>query len=148
MTGMVRKELFGPWQDSPELLPQTLFVERDEPCFELAETNRLSSAPGVGYRRVQTVRVIRNDLLWEMRRDLGPTSAFSVAPFILPGAVPLGGGKWEVLETVERLQFLADDMRINGIDTPQPEPTDFVRAYERVALARIDQKVGRKRFAT
>jgi hypothetical protein len=126
----------------------TTQVYPEEPCLELVEVERASLVPGGGLRRFQIVRVVRNDRVWEYMRDLGPAASIPVPSFIMKGHVELTSGRVEVLETVERLQDWAEDIRVNGIETPEPERTDFPRAYEEIATRRTDAKIGRKRFAT
>ena len=130
-----------------QLLPQVSGVRRDEPCFEIRELNEMGLAPGAGMRRMQSVRVVRNDRLWEYRRDLGPSRLFTCPLFILKGHVPLGNGRFDVVETVERMLYIADDSRINGLEAPQYEPRNFVRDYEIYANRKADAKIGRRRFS-
>ena len=130
-----------------QLLPQVSGVRLDEPCFEIHELNEMSLAPGAGMRRIQSVRVVRNDRLCEYRRDLGPAHLFTCPVFILKGHVSVGRGRFDVLETVERMLYIADDSRINGLEAPQFEPRDFVRDYEIYANRKADAKFGRRRFA-
>ena len=101
-----------------DIAPITSYVAPDEPCYELGETNKVLPIAGAGEHRIQMVQVIRGDRVWEYRRDLGPASDFTCPPFILKGAVPLGNGRYDILETVERLQDLADDLRADGIGIP------------------------------
>jgi len=130
------------------ITPQTSRVFPDEPCFELLEENRSVPVAGKGIRRIQIVRVIRADTLWEYQGDLGPAKNYTCGPFSLQGAVPLGDGRYDILETVERLQDVAADFRINNIPWPEFQRTDFVKAYEEIAQRRSDARVRRVRMAT
>ena len=126
------------------VLSQVSAVRRDEPCYEIRETNEMSLVPGAGMRRMQSVRIIRNDGRYEYRRDLGPVSRFTCPLFILKGE---GNRRFGSVDTVERMLYIADDCRINGLDAPQFEPRDFVRDYEIFATRKADAKVGRRRFS-
>mgnify|MGYP001608709822 FL=1 len=98
---------------------------------------------------MQIIRVIRADQKWEYLRDMGPASQYKTEEFIFPGAVPLGSGRYDVLETVGRLKGAADDFRAK-YDKPTPRnapQSDFVKGFEEFATRRRDRRVGRKRFA-
>lgn len=134
---------------STSLVLATTFVEDNEPCFELAEVNKVYPIPGDGLRRIQVIRVIRNDRIWEHRHDMGSAGSFKAEEFAFPGAVSLGGGRFEVLETVGRLKGAADDYRAR-YDKPterQQEPTDFVREFEVMATRQREARKGIRRFA-
>ena len=131
------------------IVPSTNVVAGSEPCFELAEVNRVLPIAGDGLRRMQVVRVIRNDQMWEWQRDLGPARLFKTEQFAFPGAVSLGRGRYEVLETVERLQAAADEFRAR-YDKPADrpfEPPNFVKLFKEDSARRHDARVGRRRFA-
>ena len=131
------------------IVRSTNYVRKGEPCLELGETNEVRPIPGDGLRRIQTVLVIRNDEVWEYQRDMGAASQFKAEQFIFPGAVRVGDGRYDVVETVERLQAAADDFR-SRYDRPQerPEaPLDLVGGFEETATKRHDARVGRRRFA-
>lgn len=131
-----------------DIVRATNVVHGREPCFELAEVNKVLPIPGDGLRRMQVIRVVRNDQLWEYRRDMGSAKNFKAEEFIFPGAVPLGNGRFDVLETVERLQGAADDYRAK-YDMPTPRsapPTDFVKGFEEFATRRRDARKGRRTF--
>ena len=123
-------------------------VALDEPCLELAEVNRVLPIPGASLRRVQIIRVVRNDKPWEFIRDLGPAGNFKAEQVIFPGAVNLGNGRYEVVETVERLLDAADAWRDHyGLPREHPWPRqDFVGGFEEMATREWDARVGRKRF--
>jgi len=57
--------------------------------------------------------------------------------------VELGNGRYEILETVQSLQDIADDFRINGYPVPEHEPPDMARAYEIIATYAKDKREGR-----
>lgn len=120
----------------------------DEPCFELAEINVVTNTPGAGHRRIQVIRVIRNDQIVTFRKDMGLASAFKTEEFAIPGAVRMGNGRWDVLETVERMVNTAEEWRAHQ-DKPaqRQEPINFVKEFEAMAEGRRDARRGRKRFA-
>lgn len=124
-------------------------VTDSEPCFGLAEVNRVDKVAGHGVRRVQIIQVIRNDQIWEYTRDLGRADAFKTEEFAFPGHVPLGTGRYEVIETVGRLRNAADEYRAK-YDKPTPrnaEPTDLVKGFEEYATKRRDARKGRRQYA-
>ena len=127
----------------------TDFVLGKEPCFELGEFNKVRPIPGAGLRRVQVIRVVRADKVWDYERDMGEAKNFKTEEFMFPGHVPLGRGRYEVLEPVERLRAAADDYRAK-YDKPTPRnapPTDFVRGFEELATRQRDVRQGRRAFA-
>lgn len=134
---------------SSKLLRGTNTVWSDEPCFQAGETNRVLPIAGAGLRRIQRIIVIRNDEQVEFLRDLGPAENFTAEQVGVIGHVDLGGGHYEVLETVERVLAALDDWRASGKEAvgEREEPPDFVKGYEELAIRRHDAVVGRKRFA-
>lgn len=126
----------------------TDFVLDNEPCFELAEVNKVLPITGAGLRRIQVIRVVRSDQIWEHQRDMGPADSFKAELFAFPGAVPLGNGRYDVLETVGRLRGAADDYRAKyDRPTERRDPPDFVKGFEEFATRRRDARKGRRRFA-
>ena len=137
--------------DSRLLSLSTNVVFDDEPCFELAEVNKVLPMPvhaGGGLRRFQVIRVIRGDRIWEHLRDMGPASAFKTEPFLFPGAVSDGSGRWNVLETVGRLKDAAENFRViqNGPGA-RGEPLDLVKGFEETATRRWEARKGTRKFA-
>ena len=131
------------------ITPVTFWVSDNEPCISLSEQNMNTNAPGGGIRRMQTIKVIRNDEAHEYRTDLGPASAFKAEEFGFVGAVPLGNGRWDVLETVGRLKGAANDYRA-AYDAPTERNAghdDLKKDFEVFATRRRDAKVGRSQFA-
>ena len=126
----------------------TTEVFPSEPCLSLSETNRVLPVAGAGLHRIQTIRVVRNDKPFECVFDMGPASKFTTEEFIFQGAVPLSDGRYDVLETVERLKDAANDFRARyDKPTERRDPPDFVKGFEEMATRRRDARVGRKRFA-
>ena len=114
------------------------YILPNEPCLELAELNLVGLKPGAGVRRVQIIKVIRDDRVATFRRDMGPARNFTAEEFIFPGAVPLGDGRYDVLETVGRLQGAAEEQRAyygKPTERRQP-PTDMVNGFEEYATRR------------
>ena len=134
---------------SPLLKLATDHVLPNEPCFGLAEINRASRKAGEGVRRVQIVEVVRNDQVYVHERDLGLAEAFKTEPFAIPGHFEVSPGRYDVLETVGRLQGAAEEFRAK-YDKPHERreaPQDFVKGFEEYATRRRDARVGRRQFA-
>lgn len=131
------------------ILPATDFVLPNEPCFELAEINRVLPVSGMGPRRIQSIVVIRNDERRVFERDLGEASGFKADEFVWPGAVQIGPDHWDVVETVARLQEAAEKYRTYfDKGTPRSEPpTDFKKAMEEYWTRKLDARLGRKQFS-
>lgn len=128
----------------------TDFVRGDEPCFGLAEVNRVTTIPGAGVRRFQVIEVVRGDQVWTYERDMGPAKSFKTEEFVFPGHVRLGTGRYEVIETVARLQSAADEFRAK-YDKPTERmhpPSDLRKEFEIFATRRRDARKGTRRFAT
>jgi len=108
----------------------------------------VTTIPGAGLRRVQVVRVIRNDQIVTFRRDMGKAEDYETEEFAIPGAVPLSNGRWDVIETVERMLWFADGFRAKQSKklAAQREMPDFKKAWEMITDAKRDARVGRKRF--
>ena len=143
--------MVGTLRITKSLVSAEEFRERlrgNEPCFELAEVNIVTTIPGAGLRRVQVVRVIRNDEVVTFRKDMGPAENFKTEEFAIPGAIEVGNGRYDVLETVERMVATAEEFRATQ-DRPseRQEPINFVEEFQAMAEGRRDARVGRKRFA-
>lgn len=130
---------------STKPLRAAVVVFPNEPCFELAEVNRVVPVAGEGPHRFQIVTVIRNDEKVVYEKDMGPSTDAEV--FYFGGAVPLGDGHYEVLETVERLQAAADDARATLLPVKRLPPTDLKKGFEEFAVRRRDARVGRKQIS-
>ncbi|MAH50726.1 hypothetical protein CMI37_33210 [Candidatus Pacearchaeota archaeon] len=131
----------------PDLTLTAHSVRGDEPCLRLSEENIVGLKPGGGVRRVQIILVVRNDRVWEYRKDMGRANKFRAPEFAFPGAVPLSNGRWDVIETVQRLKHAAEDVHAYGIPTEEQEPTDLTKGFEEYATRRRDARVGRKQIA-
>jgi len=131
------------------LSPVALWIDDNEPCISLTEQNVMTNRPGKGLRRMQTVKVIRNDEPYEHQTDLGPASLFKTEEFGFVGAVPLGDGRWDVLETVGRLKGAANEYRAKyeGATPRNAGSEDLVKSFEQFATRRRDAKIGRTHFA-
>ena len=125
------------------IIPMADNVTPGEPCFELKEGNVTTNESGAKKQRVQILHVIRNDKVWGHTIYLGDSSGFTCPPFIIKGHVELGNGRYEILETVQSLQDIADDFRINGYPVPEYEKPDMARAYEIIATYAKDKREGR-----
>lgn len=132
------------------LIPATNLIHDNEPCFGLAEVNRVTKTPGEGPRRFQVVQVVRNDEIVTCETDMGEASGFMTEEFAFPGHVVLGNGHYDVVETVGRLKGAADDYRAK-YDEPTPRNAghdDLVASFEEFATRRRDARTGRTHFAT
>ena len=119
-----------------------------EPCLALIEVNQ--QVPRKGLRRIQVIHVVRADTPWRYERDLGPARRFKADAVAIRGNAPLGNGRFAVVETVERMQAMADEWRSEAIVAPvrQQEPTDFKKMTEEYLTRRREARTGLKRFAT
>lgn len=131
----------------PSLLPVTSAVNGREPCFEMAEINRVLPKPGAGMRRMQFIRVVRGDKIWEFQRDLGPAAKYKGDEILIPGYSRRAHGKYAVVHTVEELLDIADAFRQEKAHQSETQPQDMKKLYEEDAMRRIDARVGRRRFA-
>lgn len=126
----------------------TNYVLPGEPCLALIEVNQ--QVPRKGLRRIQVIHVARADKPWRFERDLGSARKFKADAIAIRGNVPLGNGRFEVLETVERMQAMADEWRGDGVVAApqQDKPTDFKKMAEEYLTRRREARTGLKRFAT
>ena len=85
-----------------KITPIALTVTGNEKAYGLGESHKQS--PGSkGFRRYQTIIVLRDDELAEFRRDLGPAKNFrGVNPIAIPSF-------WE--HSVDELMDIADELR-------------------------------------
>ena len=98
-------------ESAPSLFLPPPAVLPDEPCYWLSEEN-LQSHGSRGWRRYQRIKVIRNDLVVEYRRDLGPARRFKADQFQMPGGVrDTATGRIEIFYSVAELQEAADQLR-------------------------------------
>lgn len=122
------------------LIAGTTAASMDEPCLLLKEEH-LQAPDSKGWRRVQTLVVMRGDAPAELRRDLGPAAAFhGVQQFRIPGGA-FDGGKFYIEHTVGELVDIADTLRAGAIRPPDVAPSDLIGGYhdhmEQKALARL-----------
>lgn len=102
----------------------TDYILKDEPCFALSETNRLVNSRDM--KRIQIVRVVRNDHLADYEIDLGFSKDFKSNQFIIPGgAIDEQSGRIFIEHTVGELQDIAFKMRY---ETPRPKGEYFEMA--------------------
>ena len=131
-----------------EMVKATEHVWPWEPCLSLSEVNRVLPVAGAGLRRIQAIRVVRNDEPWEWVSDMGPAARFKAEPFVFQGAVQLSDGRVDVLETVERLRAAADEYRAEYAKPPErPEAPAFTLLFEEYATRRREARRNVKRFA-
>jgi hypothetical protein len=113
------------------ILMGTTYVAEDEPCYFLAENNE-PAPDSRGFRRYQTVTVMRGDKKAILRRDLGPAESFKTEPFQIPGgATDPVTGKVYIEETVGSLLAIANHLREGPFERPEPpKPHDLAGAYK------------------
>ena len=85
-------------------------VFADEPCFLLAEENRLSRS-GKTLCRYQLLKVVREDRLVTAYIYLGPASKFKADQFQMLGGWVDEAGRGEAVHTVAELQAGAEELR-------------------------------------
>ena len=88
----------------------TSHVTSDEPCFYLAEMNRLSRS-GKTMVRYQLLKIVRNDRLVTAYIYLGPSKKFTADQFQMVGGVVDDNGRGFAVHTVAELQDGADELR-------------------------------------
>jgi hypothetical protein len=101
----------------------------------------------MGLRRVQFIRVVRQDKIWEFQRDLGPAEKYQAVEIIIPGFHRRAHGKYTVVHTVEELLDIANAFREEKAHQPETQPQNLRNLYEEDATRRLDARVGRRRFA-
>ncbi len=116
----------------------------DEPCYGLYELNFPAPFTGKGHR-FQIIQVMRGEGVVEHRRDLGEASRFARIPqFRIPGGLYDEHGKFDVVETVGRLQEVADEMRVSR---EVPPVSDLNAAYQNIIQQKKDRRNGKVAFA-
>ena len=88
----------------------TKVVLADEPCFLLAEENRLSRS-GKTMVRYQLLKIVRNDRLVTAYIYLGPAKKFHADQFHMLGGVVDENGRGVAVHTVAELQAGAEELR-------------------------------------
>jgi hypothetical protein len=87
----------------PGLLAQHKSPRRDERwALNLAEVDK--HIEGLGTRRIQILRVVRENRVIDFERDMGPATAFKHGPILIMGAT-------DGTDTVGELQDMADEER-------------------------------------
>ena len=104
-------------------------VAPDEGALALVEVN-LMRPDGHGFNRFQIIYVERGDRLAEYRRDLGPREWCIGPEFRLVGGVAHEDGRVELIETVARLQDMADHFRATPPYLPEPLPLSLGQRLE------------------
>lgn len=115
---------------SPSLELLTNSINLDEPCYMLAEVHK-QSPDYRGFHRYQIIVVVRNDRLYEMRRDLGLAIKFyGVDQFRIPGGVRDSvSGRFYIEHTVGELLEIADKMREMPNMSRSLPKTDLIGLY-------------------
>jgi len=116
---------FGiPYQPVPKKIVQT--ISPTEPCIGLWEGPLNLTGH---WRRYQVLFVVRGDEKAAWLYDMGPLQIDEPMALRIPGFVDRGNGRYDVVETVERLRHMADAIR--GDRHEAPEPMDLVGAFQR-----------------
>ena len=98
-----------------------------EPCWYLSEMNR-QAPDSSGFRRYQTITVIRNDRRLKLERDIGDAKLFG-EQFQLICGVPDGKGGGEALYTVEEALQMAQDMNLKPPPKTEIKPRDWNKVF-------------------
>ena len=100
-----------PHQTGHKVWPMACGVQINEPALLLYEHNE--QAPDYrGFRRYQSIYVIRDDVLAKYMRDMGPVMLYTLSPLQIPGDDPTREpGPPSDWETVGSLQGYADEFR-------------------------------------
>lgn len=117
-----------------DILIGTHHVRLDEPCFCLSEFN-LQSPDYKGFRRYQSIKVVRNDMVTEMRKDLGPAKQFKAEEFCLVGGWKDERGRIHIEETVGRMLDMAEYLR-HQVNDWSISSQDLLKGYTEL----IEQK--------
>lgn len=104
-------ESLQPHQQGHKVWPVAEGVDPNEPALLLYEHNE--QAPDYsGFRRYQTIYVIRGDVLAKYMEDMGPAILYPAVPLQIPGDDPTHDpGPTSDWETVGSLQGNADELR-------------------------------------
>ena len=109
--------------------PETYEVFPDEPALLLIE--RPEVAPDhSGWRRYQSIFVVRGDGLGKYMEDMGPADLHVAPSFDIPGGDPaleqISTGDWH---TVAELMEMADELRAKPVYR-EIEPSDLQGAFQ------------------
>ena len=113
-----------------------------EPCYYISEMNK-QAHDSSGFRRFQTITVIRNDRKVKFERDIGDSRLFG-EQFQLVCGVPNGKGGGEALYTVEEAIRMAQTMNLKPPEMSQRKPRDLRQMY----LDNIEERNKWKRGAS
>ena len=103
----------------PKVIPVTLYIKKNEPIFRIRETNE-NAPDSSGFRRYQTITVIRDDKLAEYRTDMGPSKGYVKEPFQIICLLE---------HTVEEALHMADQLRDKPFDLDELPGTDILSGY-------------------
>ena len=114
----------------------------DEPAYALTEINRLSP-DSKNVRRIQTIRVIRQDWFADYETDLGLRENFTADVFSIPGGVITDGKKIEIFHSVNELLEMADMLRERPYDKSELPVSDLASMYQQEQDMRKDRSVNK-----
>ena len=98
-----------------------------EPCYYISEMNK-QAHDSSGFRRFQTITVIRNDRKVKFERDIGDSRLFG-EQFQLICGVPNGKGGGEALYTVDEAMRMAQNINIKPPEMSERKPKDLRKIY-------------------
>lgn len=122
----------------------TTEVFSDEPCFFLAEENRLSE-DSKSMCRYQLLKVVRNDTLVTAYVNLGPADNFEADQFTMLGGTIDENGRGEAVHTVGELQDGAAEIRSRK-PRRELEPWDLQSAFQNHVEERSRQATRKSTF--
>ena len=111
-----------------------------EPCYYISEMNK-QAHDSSGFRRFQTITVIRNDRKVKFERDIGDSRLFG-EQFQLICGVPNGKGGGEALYTVDEAMRMAQTMNLKPPEMSERKPKDLRQMYLDNIEERNKQKKG------
>jgi hypothetical protein len=98
-----------------------------EPCYYISEMNK-QAHDSSGFRRFQTITVIRNDRKVKFERDIGDSRLFG-EQFQLVCGVPNGKGGGEALYTVDEAIRMAETMNLMPPSLQNHKPKDYNKLF-------------------
>lgn len=127
------------------LLPATVAVDMNEPCLLLKEEH-LQSPGSKGWRRYQTLYVMRFDKPAQFVTDLGPAAGYAIdSQFRIPGgAQDATTGRFHIEHTVGELIDIAEALRAGHLGPPSraaAPPSDLIGGYH----DEMDRRARRRR---
>jgi len=101
------------------VMPATLYLKKGENIFSIRETNE-NAPDSTGFRRYQTITVVRDDKLTEYRTDMGSAKSYIKEPFQIICLFE---------HTVEEALHMADQLRDKPFSLDGLPGTDILGGY-------------------